>query len=65
MSDQALKEVQIWNITKSGLLALLRFWPEFVDHAVLVEQAASSVGLGLSPELFTVAEFTAYFGQAP
>ena len=46
-------------------MALLRFWPEYVDHAVLVAQAKSSDGLGVSPELFTVAAFTAYFGQEP
>ena len=36
-----------------------------MDHGVLVEQASSIDGLGVAPELFTVTEFTAYFGQAP
>ena len=65
MSDQAMKDVPVWDISKSGPLALLRFWPELVDHAVLVAQASSIDGLGVSDQLFTVAGFTAYFGQAP
>ena len=65
MSDQAMKDVPVWDISKSGPLVLLRFWPELVDHAVLVEQASSTDGLGVAPEPFTVATFTAYFGQAP
>ena len=65
MSDQAMKDAPIWDVTKSGPLAFLRFWPELVDHAVLVEQASSIDGLGVAPELFTAAAFTAYFGQAP
>ena len=65
MSDQAMKDGPVWDITKSGPLAFLRFWPELVDHAVLVEQASSIDGLGVAPELFTVAAFTAFFGQAP
>ena len=65
MSDQAMKDGPVWDITKSGPLAFLRFFPELVDHAVLVEQASSIDGLGVAPELFTVVDFTAYFGQAP
>ena len=65
MSHQAMKDIPVWDISKSGPLALLRFWPELVDHAVLVEPASSIDGLGVAPELFTVAEFTADFGQAP
>ena len=46
-------------------MAFLRFFPELVGHAVLVEQASSADGLGVAPELFTVVDFTAYFGHAP
>jgi hypothetical protein len=63
--SEALKDVPIWDISKSQTLAFLRFWPEFVDHAVLVGQESSIDGLGVAPSLFTVAAFTAYFGQAP
>ena len=62
---EALKDGPIWDISKSQTLAFLRFWPEFVDHAVTVEQDSSTDGLGVAPSLFTVAAFTAYFGQAP
>ena len=65
MSDQAMKDAPVWDISKSGPLALLRFWPELLDHAVLVEQASSIDGLGVAPELMNVVDFTAYFGQAP
>ena len=60
-----MKDAPIWDITKSGPLAFLRFFPELVDHAVLVEQASSIDGFGVAEQLFTVAAFTAYFGQAP
>ena len=65
MSDQLMKESPIWDITKSETLAFLRFWPEFVDHAVLVENDSSLDGLGVANQLFTVPAFTAYFGQVP
>ena len=60
-----IKDAPIWDITKSGPLAFLRFFPELVDHAVLVEQASSIDGLGVAEQQFTVAAFTAYFGKAP
>ena len=61
-----MKYVPVWDITKSGPLAFLRFFPELVDHAVLVEQASSIDGLvGVADQLMNVVDFTAYFGQAP
>ena len=54
-----------WNITKPDKITWLRSKTKLIDHAVLRGRKAALVEGGGAIALFTVAEFTAYFGHPP